>query len=234
MSIPLGRVPCSFLRDFTLPSHGTLEVPPSTVYTGIFLWQESEFPKGPAHVLLLSLPSSQVNAQTQGTRWLPTEKGPPLLANIREQGPYLLPCIKQPKKTDKINGTTVSRHWTSSSIGDWVLRRKNEISSTTACTYCLGRVSRPWHREWVHRRSPTVSPSGGEGVGHPGRQTQPQDQRPGGRRYAKREFWKPQRIPLQCSAECWQYGSGLEGTIRGPQIEPRITSVPTSQSGKTS
>lgn len=173
MSIPLGRVPCSFLRDFTLPSHGTLEVPPSTVYTGIFLWQESEFPKGPAHVLLLSLPSSQVNAQTQGTRWLPTEKGPPLLANIREQGPYLLPCLKQPKKTDKINGTTVSRHWTSSSIGDWVLRRKNEISSTTACTYCLGRVSRPWHREWVHRRSPTVSPSGGEGVGHPGRQTQP-------------------------------------------------------------
>lgn len=43
-----------------------------------------------------------------------------------------------------------------------------------------------------------------------------------------------QRVPLQFSPEYKQYRSGLQVTMLGPQIEPKIICVPTSQSGKTS
>lgn len=106
------------------------------------------------------------------------------------------------------------------------------------CPDLLPRESfRPWHREEVPKWSLTVSPSWGEGTGSPGKPREPEftglDTRK--ERATQREnSGNLQRVPLQFSPEYKQYRSGLQVTMLGPQIEPKIICVPTSQSGKTS
>lgn len=112
----------------------------------------------------------------------------------------------------------------------------NEVSSTIAPTYCLERVSRPWHKEGVPKAEPDSLPKLGRESWESREAKVASVHRV---KYQRGESYTVnsgnlQGVPLQFSSECLQYWSGLEGTILGPQTEPRLICVPTHQSGNTS